>query len=125
MVADPQKFCGEAAVGAEGSAFMVRFTPLSVPFIAGSLLMTRIRYPVPEAVPAGIVADMAPAAVLERVPIFTGEAKLPDASESCAVKTFPLLNAPEIVKGTETIVPAQKGEPEMDEVVIVADAETV
>ena len=57
--------------------------PLSVPVIGGNDDITRILYPVPTAVPAGIVAEIIPEFADEvNVPIFTGEAKLPDAFDN-------------------------------------------
>ena len=62
------------------------FTPLSVPIIAGVELMTLILYPVPVGVAQGIMQAMVPAlAVLTKVPIVVGAAKLPSASDNCAV----------------------------------------
>ena len=52
----------------------------------------------PVVVPAGIVAVMDPEVVEVAVPIVTGEAKLPEASESCAVKTFPEVQVPPEIK---------------------------
>jgi hypothetical protein len=52
-------------------------------------------------------------------PIFTGEPKLPLASDNCAVKTFPALKVPDIVYGTETPDPGQNGEPEIVPVAMV------
>ncbi len=62
---------------------------LDAPVTEGKLQSILILYPVPEAVPAGIVTlifpdGLVPSAVA--VPILTGEAKLPLASESLAVK---------------------------------------
>ena len=51
--------------------------------------------------------EIVPAAVLVEVPIFIGDAKLPLASDSCAVKIFPAGKVPEIVNGIETATPAQ------------------
>jgi hypothetical protein len=70
-------------------ALTVKLIPLSVPVLTGLLLITRIRYPFPEAVPPGIVAVMVPAVVDVNVPIFTGEEKLPVELDNCAVNTFP------------------------------------
>lgn len=66
-----------------------------------------------------MVPEIVPEVVDANVPIFTGEAKLPDAFDSCAVKIFPELKVPVIVKGTATVVPAQNGEPEIVLVAIV------
>ena len=65
-------------VGMDGVAFIVMFTPLSVPVVEGAELITRILYPVPAGVLQGIVAVIVPLfAVLVRVPIDVGAAKLP------------------------------------------------
>ena len=55
---------------------------LVVPVIAGFEPTTRIKYPVPSAVPVGMVAAMFPEVVLDSVPIFKGEAKEPEASDN-------------------------------------------
>ena len=58
--------------------FIIKLVPLLAPVVVGLLATTRIRYPVPVAVFAGIVAVIVPElATLVTVPIFTGEAKLP------------------------------------------------
>ena len=46
--------------GVAGTLIIFRFDPLSEPIIAGFELDTRILYPVPPAVPGGIVAIMVP-----------------------------------------------------------------
>ena len=81
--------------------------------------VTLIKYPTPAAVLQGIVHVIVPAAVPAKVPIVTGAAKLPAALESCAVKVFPAVNAPVIVKGTLTVAQAQNGLPAIVPVVIV------
>ena len=98
---------------------MVKFVPLSVPVTAGEFETTRILYAVPKVVPAGIVAEIVPEAVLVSVPILTGVVKLPVAPDNCAVKIFPALNVPVAVKGTLTEAPAQNGLPEIVPVAIV------
>ena len=40
--------------------------------------------------------------------MFTGLAKLPPAFDNCAVNVFPAGKVPVIVKGTDTVDPAQK-----------------
>ena len=55
----------------------------------------------------GIVALILPEVVLLKVPIFTGEAKLPVASLNCGVKMLPALKVPVAVKGTDIAVPEQ------------------
>ena len=77
--------------------FTAKLTELSEPVIEGVLEITRILYPVPDKVPAGIVAAIVPAAILVNVPIFTGVVKIPEALDNCAVKTFPDVKEPEIV----------------------------
>ena len=72
-------------VGKLGAVVMAIFVPLSVPFAAGWLPATLILYPVPTVVPAGMVAEMLPAVVPVKVPIVTGLAKLPLASDNWAV----------------------------------------
>lgn len=79
------------------SALTVRFDPLLLPVVAGFELTTRILYAVPLAVVNGIEALMVPALVDVSVPIFTGLAKLPVASDSCAVNIFPDVNVPLMV----------------------------
>ena len=91
-------------------ALIVMLAVLAEPAMAGAELTTRMRYAVPAAVPVGIRALMVPAAVELRVPIFTGLTKDPAASLSCAVKTFPAVKEPVIVKGTLTNVPVHTGE---------------
>src|SRR5437016_4496785 len=66
-----------------------------------------------------MVAEIVPAAVSENVPIVTGLAKLPEALLNWAEYVFPGLNAPVFVKGTLTAAPAQKVEPEREEVVML------
>jgi hypothetical protein len=91
----------------------------------GVLPTTRILYPVPVLVPLGSVAEMVPAVVCVSVPILVGLEKLPDELESCAVNTFPDVKVPLIVKGTDTEAPEQKGEPEIEDVVIAAAVDAV
>jgi hypothetical protein len=61
---------------------------------------------VPYATVEGTVAVIVPDEVALIVPIETGEAKLPVASESCAVKIFPVLHVPLIEYGTVKVLPA-------------------
>lgn len=64
--------------------------------MTGLLDTIRIRYPVPFAVEGGMVALMAPAVVLETVPITGGLAEnIPVTSESCAEKTFEATKVPD------------------------------
>ena len=72
----------------------------------------------------GIVPEIIPASVPVNVPIRTGLAKLPLSSDNSAVKMFPAVKISEIVKGTETEVPAQNGDPVIVPVVIVPDTFT-
>ena len=60
-----------------------------------------------------MVPETVPAVVCVSVPTVTGEEKLPLASDSCAVKTFPERKVPVMVKGMETAAPAQNGEPDI------------
>lgn len=64
-------------------------------------------------------------AVLASVPIDTGEAKLPVASDNCAVYIFPAVNVPVLVNGTLKVLQAQKGLPVIVPVVIVLLVVTV
>ena len=94
----------------------VKSVPLFEPVTTGLFETTRILYPVPAAVPAGIVAEIISVfEVLVTAPIETGEAKLPAAFDNCAVYTLPPLKVPTLVKGTETVAPVedvtQKGLP--------------
>lgn len=57
-----------------------------MPTVAGSEAVTRIKYPAPVAVAAGIVMFIDPVLAVElSVPILTGAAKLPDAFDNSAV----------------------------------------
>ena len=76
------------AVGAIlfAAKLIVKLVPLSVPLMEGLLLITRIRYPAPVAVLAGMVAGIVPElALLTKVPIVTGAANDPEAFDNCAV----------------------------------------
>ena len=84
---------GEVGGGHE----MERLVPLSVPVMEGFDPITRMRYAEPATVEEGIVALIVPDVVAFSVPIDTGDEKFPAASESCAVNTFPVLNAPVVV----------------------------
>ena len=57
--------------------------------VAGVLLTTRILYPFPIGVIKGIVTLILPLVVVFNDPMEIGVAKLPVASDSWAVKTFP------------------------------------
>ena len=106
-------------VGVEEIALIDKSLPLIEPVLAGLLLTTLILYPEPVIVFAGIVLDIVPATVDVKVPIITGEAKLPLAFDSCTVNIFPEVKVPETVNGTDTTDPAQNGEPVIVPVEIV------
>src|SRR5688572_33223070 len=72
-----------------GVVLIVMLLPLSTPISAGEELITRMRYPLPEGVLDGIKELMVPEILLTTVPIITGNVKLPDASDNCAVNVFP------------------------------------
>ena len=56
------------------------------PVVAGLLAITRIIYPVPVAVPKGIVAEIVPEfALLVKVPIVVGDENEPVELDNCAV----------------------------------------
>jgi hypothetical protein len=104
---------------------MIRSVPLSVPVTAGEELITRTRYADPDGIAQGIVALMVPVSAVEvSVPIAVGAAKLPNASDNCAVYTFPAVKVPVAVKGTFIEPQAQKGLPAIAPVVIVLLAVT-
>ena len=65
-----------------GIAFMVILFSLSIAAPAGLSLTTLIRYPVPVGVESGIVVEIVPAETELKVPISTGDAKPPLASDS-------------------------------------------
>ena len=69
----------------------------------------------------GIIAAIVPeVAVLVNEPILAvPEAKLPEALDNCAVKTFPLVKVPVDVNPTFILAPAQNGEPVIAFVVMV------
>ena len=94
-------------VEAVGATFTVILAPLSDPITTGFELTTRIRYPLPAVVPAGMVPEIVPAAVDVKVPMLTGLANEPAAFDNCAVNTLPALAAAFVVKGTLTAAPAQ------------------
>ena len=106
-------------VGVEEIALIDKSLPLIEPVFAGLLLTILILYPVPVIVFTGNVLEMVPATVDVKVPILTGETKLPVAFDSCAVNIFPELKVPETVNGTDTIDPAQNGKPVIIPVEIV------
>ncbi len=54
----------------------------------GLLDITRTLYPVPDDVVIGIIHFILSATPDVSVPMFTGVAKLPEASDSCAVNTL-------------------------------------
>ena len=88
---------------------MARLVPLLAPVVLGLLAITRILYPVPVTVPAGIVAVIVPEGSTpeaDKVPIVV-PGKPPDAFDNCAVKTLPALKVPTLVKGTETDAPVE------------------
>ena len=68
--------------------------------------------------PAGIVPEIVPSFVEDNVPISTAEAKFPLEFDNWALKSFPDVKVPVIVNGTETVAPAQNGEPLIVPVVI-------
>ena len=78
-------------------ALIVRFAPLLLPVVAGLELTTRTLYAVPLDVVKGLVALIVPALVDVSVSMATGLAKLPVASDSCAVNIFPAVNVPLMV----------------------------
>ena len=94
------------------------------PVTAGPFEITLITYPVPVGVLAGIVAEIVVPllASLTSVPMFTGETKLPEAFDNCAVYVL-LVKVPELVKGTETVAPVeavtQNGLPTIGVVVVM------
>ena len=93
-------------------ALTVRLTPLSEPFTAGLLPVTRILYKALVLTIAGRVQEMVPATVPVFVPMATGlTEKLPLASDNCAVKVLVVglfEKVPEIVKVTFTVAPAHR-----------------
>ena len=92
-----------------GSALMV-MAPLEEPTTEGLLAATRIRYPFPADAPDGIVAEMLPELAFEsRLPILTGEANDPKASDNCAVYVL-LPNVPALVNATEIAAPPAQNE---------------
>src|SRR6266496_1948156 len=95
--------------------------PLSSPVMAGLLLVTRIRYAVPAAVFAGMIALILPLVVPFRVPMFTALVKSPFAALNCAVKIFPVLNVPVVMNGTLTKAPTQNEVPERFVAMIMSD----
>ena len=116
---DPIQMNAPVVVGVPGIVFTVKLVPLSVPVIDGVVLITRILYAAPATEANGIVAVMVPAAVDVKFPIPTAEIKLPAEFDNWAVKTFPAVNVPEIVNGTETVAPGQNDELPIVPVVIV------
>jgi len=82
----------KALVGAVGGVYKLISNELEfVPVIDGLLLITLIKYPVPLGVFAGIVQLIVPEfRLLSNVPILTGDAKEPVASDSWAVYVFPV-----------------------------------
>ena len=69
--------------------------PFSVPFIAGLLELTRMRYVLPMIALVGMVIGIVPDVVPDNEPIVV-PGKFPEGSESSAVKTFPALNGPHV-----------------------------
>ncbi len=88
-VPEPAQTVNAPLLPALSGAVMARSTPLSAVVSAGVLLTTRMRYPVPAAVPPGMTQLMMPEVVAVTEPMSTGAAKLPVALESWAVKTLP------------------------------------
>jgi hypothetical protein len=113
----------------EGGRLIVKLLPLAEPVVAGLSATTRMRYWVPAVDGSGVVLTIVPAEVDETVPIVVGEVKDPEASDNCAVKVFPPVKVPPMVKGILMLVcPAQKGLSEIVPVVIeviLADKITV
>ena len=72
-------------------------------FTTGLDETTRTLYAVDVLAPAGITKEIG----LVPTCVAVGIAKEPVASESCAVKVFPALNVPVVVKGTLIVSPAQ------------------
>ena len=70
--------------------------------------MTRIRYPVPFATVFGMTQVIVPVVSDAKVPMAVGEAKLPDASDSCAVKTLPEFSFFLTVMATCAVSPVHK-----------------
>src|SRR5690606_26338289 len=64
--------------------------PLSLDTFAGTVEAIRILYAVPAGVPAGMEQLIVPPVIDASVPIVTGLAKLPDASDNCTVNTLPV-----------------------------------
>jgi hypothetical protein len=77
--------------------------------LAGLEDLTRMRYEVPDGVSTGITALIFPETLLVTFPIATGLAKLPVASDNSAVTTFEEENAPAMIYGMITLLPAQRG----------------
>ena len=71
-----------------------------------------------------MVAEIVPDDVPDKVPMDTGEAKLPLALDNCAVKTFPDVKVPVIVNGTLIEEPEQYDVGEIVPVVIEGAAIT-
>ena len=90
---------------AVAGALIVKLAAFAVPFMTGFDEITLILYAVPAGVLAGIVVDIVP---LLTAPKLTGEEKLPEASDSWAVKVLPALKVPVVVYVPDTVVPAQK-----------------
>lgn len=90
----------------EGFGFMCMFRPLLPDISAGIVVVILMRYPVPAA-PTGNIASIVPDEVEVTEPILTGAAKLPDASDNCALKTLPALKYVGAVYGMLIVSPAQ------------------
>jgi hypothetical protein len=105
-----------------GTTFMVKAVLLE-PVVKGLLAITRIRYPVPNALASGIVALIIPELPsLIDVPMAIGLPKLPETSDNCAVYVLPV-KVPRLVNGTSIAAPAQT-ELAIVPVVTVADTFT-
>lgn len=86
----------------------VRLVPLFDPMIDGLEEITLILYPVPTAVPPGIVHEIVPEVEVElRVPIEV-PGKTPVELESCAVYMLPAFAGPSPVKLTLITLPGQR-----------------
>ena len=73
----------------------------------GSEETTLIKYPVPAAVPAGMLQEMP---VAEPDPMLIGEANEPAEEDNCTVKVFPTLNEPVVLKSADRLADNEVGE---------------
>jgi len=81
-----------------------------VPVLTGALLTTLTLYPVPEGIFEGIVQTIVPASIDVSDPILTGFVNEPVALLNCAVKTFPVVNVPDLEYVKLNVVPAHFGD---------------